>query len=454
MEQRRLRGEVMMHLGLAFLWSARFDQASDHFVEAARQSEAAGDLYTALLSHANHGTLYFMLGHLRRAATKFRQTLELAGRHGAPQMPVTAVAYQPLAELQYEWNELAAAEETAEQAVERSLAGGNPRILLLCYVIQARIQAAVAKIEPARVTIAQARRLVEERSLPQRYANDVNTLEIKFWLEQGEVERAAQWVAGSGLRANDPDLSGKEGQYRLLARVLLAQGELHSALDLLRRLYSSAQQTGKVLSLMETLALTSIVELSMGRTGAAMATLQEALAMAAAEGYVRTFLDEGAQMGKLLLLLGRELRQEGGEAARLGAYASRLAAAWHTGVEAEKDPTKAADPKTVSEAVRDSMRDLMKEVAGDSPPLEKRTTMAAALVEPLSERELEVLRLVAEGMSDRQIADHLVIVPGTVKRHLNSVYGKLGVHSRTQAIGRARQLALIENAHGHAHADA
>lgn len=420
-EQKRMRGEVMMHLGLAFLWSTRFDQAADSFVEAARQSEAAGDLYTALLSHANHGTLFFMTGHLRRAAAKFRHVLDLAAQHGASQIPATAMTYQPLAELYYEWNDLSAAGDFAVQAVERSLRSGNPRILVLCYAIQARIQMAEGKTEESRATIAQARRLVEERTLPKRYADEVNSLEVKFWLKHGEMERAAEWVTNSALRPNDFDVSGKEGQYRLLARVLLAQGELESALELVRRLYASAQRSGKMLSLIETLALTSVVEMSMERERAALATLQEALLLAEPEGHVRTFLDEGAQMGRLLRLMERDLHRDALETAGLKAYVDRLLAAW----------------EVCEGAAQENIADV--------PPVTGKAEVVSELIEPLSERELEVLQLVWQGLSDRQIADRLVIVPGTVKRHLNSIYGKLGVHSRTQALTRARQLSLIEN---------
>jgi LuxR family maltose regulon positive regulatory protein len=310
----------------------------------------------------------------------------------------------------------------------------------LCYAIQARIQMAGRKVEQAQATIAQARRLVEERTLPSRYANEVNTLEVKFWLSQGEIDQAQEWVANNALRPTDGELLGKVGQYRLLARVLVAQRQWEIALELLHRLHASAQETGKMLSLLETLALTSVVEILMGRESAALATLQQALSLAEPQGYIRTFLDEGPQMGRLLRLLTREYRQERSELLQasqtlqtsqisqtaqnigLAAYVARLLAAWQSSEEPE--PQVELDRRSVS----------------------SKATPSSILVEPLSERELEVLLLVAEGLSDRQIADRLIIVPGTVKRHLNSVYGKLGVHSRTQAIARARQLSLIKNA--------
>jgi LuxR family maltose regulon positive regulatory protein len=428
-EQKRMRGEVMMHMGLAQLWSSHYEQAAANFIEAARQSEAAGDLYTALLSHSNHGTLFYVIGQLRRAAAKFGDVLELAAHYKVSQMPMTSVAYQPLAELNYEWNDLATAEAFATQAIERSLRSGNPRILLLCYVIQARIQSAQGKVEQARATIALARRLVEERALPRRYSNDVNTLEVKFWLKVGEAERAIEWMASTGLRWDDAELAGKEGQYRLIARVLRVQGRREGALDLTQRLYKSAQKSGKSLSIIETLALTSVLEMELGRESAALATLQQALSLAEPEGYMRTFLDEGAQMGSALRLLVRAYRQESPGRAGLEAYAARLLAAWQgeTAMEIEAEPE-------VGEELR--------------PPAAKATIKPEGvqpLIEPLSERELEVLQLVAAGLSDRQVAEQLVIVPGTVKRHLNSLYGKLGVHSRTQAIARARQLSLIKN---------
>ena len=429
--QQRVRGEVMMQMGLALMWSARFDEAAEHFVQAARQSKAAGDTYTTLLSHANHGTLFFMLGQLRRADAKFRLVLELAADRGAAQMPATAAAYQPLAELYYEWNDLVAADDFATQAVERSLRGGNPRILLICYTIQARVEMAMGRAEEARMTIMQARRLVADRALPRRYDSELNTLEFKFWLQQGEIERATHWVDDHDLRIDDVDLTGKEGQYRLLARLLLAQGEWDRALDLLGRLYASAQRAKKILSQIETLALTSVVQMASGREQMALATLQKALMQTEAEGYMRSFLDEGPQMGRLLRLWPRDSHQKSAEMTRLDAYAARLLAAWQA-AEAAQESARQTRAATDKVEVRQSASESRQE-----PYVEQ-------LIEPLSERELEVLRLVAQGMSDRQVAERLVIVPGTVKRHLNNIYGKLGVHSRTQALARARQLALIE----------
>jgi LuxR family maltose regulon positive regulatory protein len=299
--------------------------------------------------------------------------------------------------------------------------GVNPRILLLCYAVQARIQCAAGKIVRARATVAQARRMVEEHGLPRRYANEVNTLEVKFWLSQGENERAAEWVMSAGLQPTDEDVAGKEGQYRLLARVMAAQRELEGAVQLLQRLYESASRAGKILSQIETLAHTAAVEMELGRERAALATLQKALTLAEAEGNVRTFLDEGAPMGRLLHLWVREARQRTADAT-LDAYAARLLAAWQAQEAAEQKGVDVSPEKTLPEKAK----------------------AAQPLVEPLSDRELEVLQLVAQGLSDRQIAERLIIVPGTVKRHLNSLYGKLDVHSRTQAVARARQFALID----------
>jgi LuxR family maltose regulon positive regulatory protein len=123
-----------------------------------------------------------------------------------------------------------------------------------------------------------------------------------------------------------------------MARTLISQGDLESALALLVRLYDSAQEAGKILSMIETLVVTSVVEMSMGRESAALATLQQALALAEPEGYVRTFLDEGAQVGQILRLLGRAYRQEALGPVGLERYAARLLEAWQSREEKEPAP--------------------------------------------------------------------------------------------------------------------
>ena len=208
-----------------------------------------------------------------------------------------------------------------------------------------------------------------------------------------------------------------------LARASLAAGRAKEALTLVEPVTRSARAAGHVDAAIRALALTAIARQGTpaglaprtGRSVPAFTALEEALSLAEPGGYVRAFLDEGQSMR---LLLAQWLAYAG--AGSLRDYAIRLLAHFD------------AEPHVIAAA-----QDIASSAGGRS------TSSSQALVEPLSERELEVLRLVADGLSNREIADALILAVGTVKAHVHNIYGKLGVQSRTQAVARAREIKLL-----------
>jgi LuxR family maltose regulon positive regulatory protein len=187
-----------------------------------------------------------------------------------------------------------------------------------------------------------------------------------------------------------------------MSRVDFAQGQLDEALDRLERLQKMAEEDGGGAIAIESLVLQAVIHQATNRLDQALTILTDALERAEPENYIRIFVDEGAPMGQLL----REAADQG-----IGIdYSSRLLAA------------------------------LADEPQPPSPTIESVPT---PLIEPLSDRELEVLRLVAAGLSNQQVAQALFVSINTVKSHAKNIYGKLGVHSRTQAVNKARVLGLI-----------
>jgi LuxR family maltose regulon positive regulatory protein len=406
-DQSRLRGEVMSHLGLAQLWTPDLATASASFLSASRLSLGAGDLYTAVLAASNLSATLFVQGQLRQAVQRAEETLALARERNIQQMPITAMPHQLLAELYYEWNDLVRAADHLDSAMLRASAARNPRTLTVCYAGLARLRAAQQDENGALAALDKADRLAQEHNLPSRYTNEVFTEQVKRWLQQGQVTKAEAALAGRHLAVDDEKVAGREGQYRLLTRLLIIQQEYSVAIALLDRLYASAASLGKWLSVAETLVCKSIAHFKAGDAMGAQATLTQLLQLTQPEGYVRLLVDEGEPMRQLLVeYSARHV------AWREHPYLARLLAAF---------PGASAPASTA-------------QLPSSVPPL----------VEPLSERELEVLQLVAEGLSDRLIAERLIVVVGTVKRHLNNLYSKLGVHSRTQALACARDLGLIQ----------
>jgi LuxR family maltose regulon positive regulatory protein len=194
--------------------------------------------------------------------------------------------------------------------------------------------------------------------------------------------------------------------YLVLARILLAQGHLGETTRLLEHLLKAADAGGRTSRVIEILNLQALSLQAQGDTGQAFTQLERALALAEPEGFVHIFVDEGPPMARLLYeAANRDLASD---------YARRLLAAFP---HAQPDETELPEPGTSTHE----------------------------MVEPLSERELEVLELIAEGFTNREIASRLYLSLNTVKGHSRNIYGKLGVHSRTQAVARARALGMLSS---------
>jgi LuxR family maltose regulon positive regulatory protein len=223
------------------------------------------------------------------------------------------------------------------------------------------------------------------------------------------------WGVQRGVRETDPPHYPRERDHLVLARLLIAGGASERALPLLGRLHAATVTQGRTGSAIEVRVLQALALDAASKPDCALDALQDALEMAAPEGYVAVLADEGAPLADLLRRFvssaQRGYRSRAGE--EIVAYAIRL----------------------LSVASRP--------LAGRGSPV-PRIVGAAALIEPLTEREGEVLVLLAEGRSNREIAARLVVTLDTVKKHLTHIFGKLDAGSRTQAIARARELKLLD----------
>jgi LuxR family maltose regulon positive regulatory protein len=238
---------------------------------------------------------------------------------------------------------------------------------------------------------------------------------VRLGLADGHVAEAARWVRAHRLTTDGEPAYPREQEYLVLVRVLLAEHHLEHALEMLGRWHTVARAQGRLGSVITMRVLAALAHAANGDEPAASAALAEALTLAAPEGYIRVFVDEGAPLAALLrtLLLGRRLEHVAGADAVPREFLRRLASSFD----------------------RHGMSVL---------PTARRGAVAVpGVIEPLSAREREVLALLATGHPNRTIADELVITVDTVKRHVSHVFEKLGVENRTQAVARARQLGLL-----------
>jgi len=301
----------------------------------------------------------------------------------------------------YEWNDLAAAERHLEQGLDLAQQWGQLDTMVSSHIALARLRQAQGEFDVGRNLLQKAAQMMRRHTATPTVDSALAARQMRLELAAGNPAAAARRAQERGLRADDELIYIREAEYIELARLLMVQDKSDEAQDLLARLHHAAEASGRMKQVIETLILQALTLQAQDDIPQAMIALENALSLAEAEGYIRTFVDEGKPMAELL---GR-MKDEGG---RLKGYISDLLAAFK-----EKD---------------------------DFHP---SSLILHPLVEPLSEREIELLSLIADGLSNREIARKLIIAVGTVKAHTASIYGKLDVHSRTQAVARARELGLL-----------
>jgi LuxR family maltose regulon positive regulatory protein len=315
------------------------------------------------------------------------------------------MAYVGMAGVLYEWNDLDAARQSALDGVRLSEIGGFIAYQVFGRALLARICEAQGDRGSALEYIEQAERLGQgsDYALVTALATE---LRVRLWLAQGNLMAAARWAQKHRVQPADELDAAIEIELTAVARTLMAQDRPGDALSVLASLLEASQAAGRTADVIKVRALQALAFQAQEDEDRALSALEHALSLAEPEGHVRTFADEGAPMARLLR---RALATRSGGTEEHGIapeYLNRLLAAIH------------------------------------QVPL-ATTPAAQALVEPLTEREMEILRLIAGGLSNREIAQELVVAVSTVKSHINHIYGKLEVRNRTQAVARARNLGLL-----------
>jgi LuxR family maltose regulon positive regulatory protein len=318
------------------------------------------------------------------------------------------MAYVGMAEVFYQRNQLDQALRHATAAVPLGQQLVSTLTAATGLAILAWTHQALGDPAAARVAIEEAYRLIPADQVAALH-NPVPAERARLLLAQGDLQAALDWVTGRKLSDVDELCYPHERDYLVFARVLLAQNAPERALRLLERLDAMAQDQARIESVIEARSLMALVLAALGERARALGSLGEALALARPEGYIRVFADEGAPMATLLRQINGELRP----------FALQVLAALPS-----QDKESGDQP-------------------GASASLSPNLAVSQSLVEPLTERELDVLRALAAGQSNRAIAQQLYLSIATVKVHLKHIYRKLAVSSRTEALARVRELNLL-----------
>ncbi len=404
-DDRMSRFRMLSLYALAHYRAGDLIEAGRLFPQAIELVVDAGMPFAAVALISNMAEMYIMQGHLDDALQLCQQALALGTVEGHP-ISMTGMISLPQSRVAYERNDLLAAERLLTEGLERLRQGGITDSFGVGHALLALVRQARGDAVGARESMDQSRQIAGQVKVA-RVAGVVAAYQARIQLAQGQLDAAMQWA--QDYRQAGPAEYLREFEDLTLARVLLAMEETSAALALLERLSTATEESGRMGTVLEATAWRALALQATGDESGALQTLGRALALAEPEGWVRVFVDGGAAMAHLL---ARALEQ-----GIAPSYTFRLLA-----ILAEEQE-RTASPESVRAARRSS-----------APPL----------VEPPSDRELEVLELVAAGFSNRAIADRLCLSVHTVKSHTCNVYGKLGVHSRVQAVKRAHALGLLD----------
>jgi LuxR family maltose regulon positive regulatory protein len=410
-----VRSVVVFVLGGAHLVGGDLPGATRALAQAGEMGQAAGNIHLAVPALTLLADLEVQRGRLHGAFEAYQRALEMAGHS-----PVAAQAHSGMGAVLYEWNDLEAAAHHLGRSIDLGRLWGNVDALSNDYIALARLRRARGDLPGASDAVQEVEQLVKGRGLHVTAAAEVAAGRARLAMSTADLSVVERWVRDCGLDPEGEINPLREEEVIGLARALIALNRTDAAGRLLDRLLEGVENDRRQGRGIEILVLQALAHHAQDDQDRARTAVGRAVALAEPEGYVRTFLDEGEPLRSLLSdlrhhLAGQAEAEGAQDRGRLLAYIGDLLAAFDAS-EAGAPPVLSADQA--------------------APP-------GGQLVEPLSERELEVLRLVADGLTNQAIADELFIAVSTVKSHTNSIYGKLGVRNRTQAVAEARALGLL-----------
>ena len=387
------------------LGSSNLIKQQHAFGEAMEISKVAGNLYYHIFAGSCIGSGMVQRGQLKEAKDFIQKLLNLAIENGIEKTGIGGSLYGNLGMILCEWGDFDEGIRLINRGIALSEVGRDPVMVAVCQI-------SLLRVYMYQMDLARASKLMEdinERAgnfvLPSWITNLISALNVFFWLGSGNLNAALQWAQERGLR-NDDQLDVMDlVEYLALSHILIAQNKMEESDQLLQRLIEKATADDRVYMMIEMRLLRILIFTLKADNSAALAELKLALGLAEPGGFIMIFVNKGPHVAVLLeeILAVKKRDHDAAKAGFSLAYAQKIASAFKA----------AAPPKT------------------------------ADLMDSISNRELEVLRLIAAGLSNKEIADKLFISLNTVKTHTKNINSKLDVNNRIRAVARAKELGLL-----------
>jgi LuxR family maltose regulon positive regulatory protein len=409
------RAQATITLEVTHWTRGDLESARTALVEWMTSMRKAGNFPFVVASAFALADILVELGRLLEAKQTYQQAIDLALEHGEDARNITAHHHLGLAMLFHEASEDSAAAEHLQIAQEL---GKQTTLVDWSYrwhIAQARLLESRGDLKAALLELDDASRAYVKTPIPD--VRPTEALKAKVYLKQGRLDKARDWARARSLKADGEISYLNEFEHLTLARILIAEYQIRpdgpsikQAIELSERLLKAAETQNRSGSVIEILVVLAIAYQVQGDLSRAQTALEHALTLAESKGYLRTFVDEGEPVRLLLQTYRTQgLKQSNSQGYPLRTYVDRLLSAFDR-TDAKQKSTHPKQPE---------------------------------MIEPLSDRELEVLHLLAQGLTNQDISQRLVLALSTVKGHNLRIFAKLQAKNRSEAVLRARELGLL-----------
>ncbi len=391
------RGFIALCSGDAHRIKGGMIAAQHAYTEALTASQKGGNFYLFAVANCKLAILRRALGNHSDSIEICEQVLKLMDERGMSRSSMAGWFFSILGDILLELNRLDEALHYIKLGVELCERGKDIAVGL-SYFGKMRMLLAKQSIDSLEGMLDKVDDLESKSEIPLWIINQLQAYKVRTWLMQGQLTLAKQWMDKRAQSDNKKYTFIYEGEQIIFARILFAQGKFEKSIEILQELIQDAEKNCRITRCVEMLTIQALAHQKLGNTHEAMNSLAKALYLAEPGGFVRIFLDEGTAIAELLKKIAD------GKIDFPKAYLNKLLSAFK---------------------------------------LRKLINLDDGLVETLSERELEVLRLISAGLSNKKIMEKLFLSLSTVKTHIRNIYSKLGVHSRTQVLVKAKEMNLL-----------